>query len=205
MSIGFDKSWGDVATWAGALVSLAAAIWTAIAARRADNLSRHANEIAYNAWVDEYFRSVRAWGDEVSNAIQLGRIVGELPPSQERADRVAVVLASLSSLADRGRWHFPNEWHDKYGLDKKPAYRGFRQPVVTAVIQAHRTLRQVDSMAAATFHHQMVAYQRDFISEIQKVIDPRSRAREVNRIKRRFADAERMRGPVAVPGSTSDC
>ncbi|CAM2169985.1 conserved exported hypothetical protein [Paraburkholderia sacchari] len=184
---------GDYATWAGAIVSVAAAIWAGLAARRAERLSEHANEIAYNAWLDQYFEGVRIWADEVSNTIQLGLHVGELVPSKDRDERLLSIRASLASLTDRGRWHFPNEWQEKYGTHNAPAYRGFRQPVLTSVVRAYRVLQKIDSLPNDAFRELMVKHQREFVSSVQEVLDPRSRANEAQRIIKRFADVERMR------------
>ncbi|WP_156966934.1 MULTISPECIES: hypothetical protein [Paraburkholderia] len=190
---------GDYATWAGAIVSVIAAIWAGSAARRAERLSEHANEIAYNAWIDQYFDGVRIWADEVSNTIQMGLHVGKLAPSKDRDERLLSIRATLASLTDRGRWHFPNEWQEKYGTHKAPAYRGFRQPVVTSVVRAYQVLQKIDSLPDGALNELMVKHQREFVSAIQEVLDPRSRANEAQRIIKRFADVERMRKPAKPP------
>lgn len=68
------------------------------------------------ARVDQYFDGVRAWADEVSNAIQLAHHVAMGEPRDQRKNQLTGLMASLASLADR----------DHRGLHNRPEiYRPF--------------------------------------------------------------------------------
>jgi hypothetical protein len=124
---------------------------------------------------------VIAWAgealDAISHGVSLARGCGTIF-AQPEFDRLADdVVTRLSSLTDRGRLHFPNEKPGSHGQHKAAAFRGYRPPVLDAVVFS---LCQVEclkgaaapDLAAAEF---MVNCRRLLVSEVQNAIDPRRR------------------------------
>lgn len=194
---------GDVAAWLAALV----AGYSAFAARQsAKTADRHQEEAAQDArraadllernhqlelrsWTDQYFSGVRTWADQVccavSEAIHLVSRQGIDEPSKHP------VLIKLSHLIDTGRWHFPNQWSADYGLDKEPAYRGIRQPVLNCVVAAYNALKESDD--SGDKRDELWAIQRHFVSYIQETLDPRSREQEIRKVLEEFEQSQRLR------------
>ena len=100
-------------------------------------------------------------------------------------------MVRLSSLIDTGRWYFPNQWTDDYGTHKEPAYRGMRQPVLDYVVEAYDLLK--DSHSTESLRAELIAAQREFVSHIQEVLDPRKREQEIKKILVEFEASERLR------------
>lgn len=172
---------GDLATWIASAVAFIAVLFAAY--ERHDNRklslknreleeSRHKLEVA--AWRHSHAESIRTWADNVCLTISEARHMlplGEGNPS----DRVAI-LARLSSLIDTGRWYFPNTHVDTVGIEKEPAYRGYRQPVLDCVVEAYRTLEANGDVEWKSAR--LLSCQRYFVSDIQKAINPAQRAAE---------------------------
>lgn len=194
---------GDIATWIAALV----AIYSAFAARQSSKAAdRHQEEAAREArraadlleknhqlelrsWTDQYFSGVRTWADDVCCALSEAIHLVARQDFNEASKHP--VLVKLSHLIDTGRWHFPNQWSDDYGLDKEPAYRGIRQPVLDCVVSAYVALRNSDSSGNA--QQELWSVQRNFVSHIQDTLDPRSREQEIRKVLEEFEQSQRLR------------
>ncbi|TPK75522.1 hypothetical protein FJ930_05370 [Mesorhizobium sp. B2-4-15] len=188
---------GDMATWAAAFVALLALL-VAIAERRgADRANLENRELArqnadllkqqhrleQRAWTDTHFDAVRDWSQQVCFTVADAMHVKE--------EQRGAVLSKLSALIDIGRWYFPNQWSEKYGIDKEPAYRGLRQPVLDCLVAAYDGLS--DRTPNAELRSQLEACQRHFVSQIQLVIDPRRREKQIARILDDWEQSERLR------------
>lgn len=151
-----------------------------------------ANVISANAWLEQYMSNVRIWADEACDAIAVA--VHSLKADQESKEAMLVdALSKLSSLIDRGRWFFPNLWSDEYGQHKEPAYRGVRQPILDALVNAYNLIDKLRQSGGELHVQELIHYQRSFVSEVQKTLNPQRRNEEMNRIKRQFDIAERLR------------
>ncbi len=78
------------------------------------------------------------------------------------------VLNDLTSLIDIGRFYFPNN-KDNIGLDKPIAYRGHRSQVLDLLVYAYEIGH---SEQPIHFQDHLVVLQREFTSEIFKVLKP---------------------------------
>jgi hypothetical protein len=88
-------------------------------------------------------------------------------------------ITRLSAQVDQGRLFFPNVSHDLVGLDRPFANRGFRQPILDALMLALEWLRRVEHDAPETVAQAqaaaLFAARRAFVSELQRALDPRRR------------------------------
>jgi hypothetical protein len=194
---------GDLATWLATAVAIISAV---VAARSSKAADRHQEEAAQHAkrsaellekehqlklreWTDQYFNSVRIWAEHVCYAISEATHVIEHP--ELNGDLKRPILIRLSSLIDTGRWYFPNQWTDDYGTHKEPAYRGIRQPVLDCLVKAYDLLK--DSQPTENSKAELIATQREFVSYVQEVLDPRQREQEIKKILVEFEVSERLR------------
>lgn len=96
-------------------------------ARRADQINDSMRRVASVATLQDWRRDIREWAAQV---------IGEMSAleSQVLASEDAIARSPrLSALLDCGRMFFPNRDKDKYGLDKPPAYRGWRHAVLDPI------------------------------------------------------------------------
>jgi hypothetical protein len=161
-------------------------------ARTANQHADHANILNANAWLDQYLCNVRAWADEACECISAANHSNHLDES-ERSEAIFNVLHKISSLIDRGRWFFPNQWSEEYGMHKEPAYRGVRQPILEQLVEAYDLIKEMRESGNFDKAHLLVHTQRLFVSEVQQVLNPRRRSEEVRRIYEQFAISEKLR------------
>ncbi|PWJ91698.1 hypothetical protein C8D77_103396 [Mesorhizobium loti] len=188
---------GDLATWAAVGVAIIAMLIAAAQSRGANlanlenrdlarqnaELLKQQHVLEQRTWTESHFDAVREWAQDVCFAISEAAHV--------REGLRAPVLSKLSALIDIGRWYFPNQWSDKYGIDKEPAYRGIRQPVLDCLVAAYDHLS--DGTPTAELKDELEDCRRHFVSQIQLVIDPRRREKQIARILEDWAQAERLR------------
>lgn len=133
-------------------------------------------------------RNSLAWGqqaiDVLAEAQALVRAHGADPQSEPFRTKRAELAWRLSSLADQGRMFFPNFDPEAKGLDKDPAFRGQRAPILYALIYAHYEMEAVqhatgrDPADCAAFLYQC---RRHLVSELQVRLDPRRKNELVDR------------------------
>jgi hypothetical protein len=173
--------------WLSALAAMVAAIFSIWAHRSAENARQRADSLnvkfaeaqtrlAHQSWTDDYFREITAWASGVciaiSEAIHIVDTVDEVAKQR--------VLIALSASIDMGRWYFPNRKEDQQGSDKEPAYRGERQPCLDWIVMAYEVLegrRSTEDRKDALWR-----CQRNFVSCIQEIVDPRSREAAIVRV-----------------------
>ena len=147
-------------------------------------LAEMQNHLAHRSWSDEFFRDITHWACQVTSAISRAiHLIGVDDEEQRRE-----TLITLSSCIDMGRWYFPNIKEDEFGQHKEPAYRGLRQPLLDWAVYAYDVFDKQENYENAK--ERLVECQRQFVSAIQSIVDPRSREEEVQRILCDF-------GPVA--------
>ncbi|MFC4861218.1 hypothetical protein ACS8MQ_08770 [Pseudomonas sp. MAHUQ-62] len=198
-----EFEFGDVATWLATAVAIISAVAAAKSSRVAEkhqeeashhtkssaNLLEKEHQLKLREWTDQYFNSVRSWAEQVCLAISEATHIVDGP---ELSDEVKLpILVRLSSLIDTGRWYFPNQWVDDYGVHKETAYRGLRQPILDCVVSAYDLLR--DSQYSEDVKEDLVKAQREFVSHIQVVLDPGKREQEIKKILVEFEESERLR------------
>lgn len=172
-------------------------------AERSANLANHhsaqANVLSANTWIDQYLNNVRVWGDEASECISRAMHATNLPKA-ERSIEFFESMYRLSSLVDRGRWFFPNQWNDEVGVHKEPAYRGLRQPILDHLVHAYEVVKALNNDDPLANSSDLVHQQRLFVSEVQRVLNPRRRDEEIARIEAQFAISQRLTDAPSTAG-----
>jgi hypothetical protein len=130
------------------------------------------------AFASEYLRDLRTWASEAIDVLSeastcVPGTAATEPLSEEGRHRCRY---RLSALIDRGRLFLPNFHPDSQGIDKPLAYRGIRHPALDLLVGAEQVLsgqthlvERFRSPRAA-----IVEVKREFVSELQGLLDPRS-------------------------------
>ncbi len=175
-------SWLDTQAWVGvvsAVVSVVALGLNVRVAGRSTAIQRF--EVR-----ERYFEDVHGWAAEAVASI--ARAVALCRDQEDAATRGAelrATAATLSALVDRGRWFFPNLVGDGKGKEKELAFQGHRQDVLNhlmAALGAVESLRHDGGAAREEAEQRLVTARRGFVSEVQRVLDPRARASEYAQI-----------------------
>jgi len=174
------------AGWASAVFSGLAFIISIISLVVSRTAANKQTLLAKHTWSDDYFREVAAWANEVAHCIS--KCIHMIGVDDEGARRD--VLATLSACIDTGRWYFPNHSENDVGTGKPPAYRGLRQPLLDWVVFAYDVCDRNDQSEAAKF--ELIDCQRNFISAMQEVLDPRSRNDAIAKILNDFGPVSSM-------------
>jgi hypothetical protein len=133
--------------------------------------------------------------DLLGEAVFVARGRGAYLSEQDVRLQAAVVMRRLSAAADKGRLFFPNLAPRARGADKEGAFRGFRPPVIDALIFAYYRVERMDvrntepDQDTADF---LIRCRRLLISEVQNAIDPRRRGQTLKRLA--------LSGPKDDPG-----
>lgn len=167
------------------------------AAVEASRHAERANAIHARLWAEHYFDAVRGWADEATCAI--ARAIHLEDAGLTDASRELFELRStLSALLDRGRWYFPNLAHDATGHRNEPAYRGVRRPILDHLWSAYAALGRDGQLTKEEQRRALVTAQRSFVSEVQRILDPRAREREIALALESFRGLDKLR-QQAVP------
>lgn len=147
-------------------------------------------------WKKEYFADLLKWSDEsllqLSEALHLCELDPKRMADNKFFEARHQLRVKLSAQIDRGRWFFPNYATDRYGHAKHEAFKGFRQPVLDGLVRAYQAvsnLNYVDASKNVPARAAVEEAKRLFTSEIQKVLDPRSRDAEFQSLLTRVAEA----------------
>lgn len=175
--------------------TLIAAIGAVVAALSAlvgvSNLRREQlnQKMAAAKWKREYFADLLRWSDEAMLQLSEAMHLCDLDPLPAELakfrDTRHALRVKLSAQIDRGRWFFPNEPADDIGVDKQEAYRGHRHRVLEGLVRAYQGLGSLGDSGQADhreLRQEMDHAKRLFTSEIQKILDPRTRESEFRKL-----------------------
>jgi hypothetical protein len=137
--------------------------------------------------VAEWMRDLRDWASEavevLSEAVYASDgTQGPVPSAARRS------VPRLSALIDRGRFFLPNQYTDKYGKHKLPAFRGYRHaaldPLVSAVAVLEGSVKdeKLHNYVAHNRRAVLRELQKEFVSHIQQILDPEGHNQEIARI-----------------------
>ncbi len=127
---------------------------------------------------------VLGWGREAIDALaDAQRLLASRPHVTEPAfeqDRLTA-MQRLSSLADQGRLYFPNFVTDDFGRHKEAAFKGYRQPIIDALVFGYSLLEhwETASRRPASAIEFLWRCRRLVVSELQIAIDPRRRKKAI--------------------------
>lgn len=182
--------WTTVATVASPLVAFIAAVIAVVVARRSERLYEYQQRLDRNLVLIEYFRDLRLWAEQVIDTMSELVYVCDLDPSIKGSFDVFALRHGLrqrlSALGDRGRLMLPNIHDDAVGHDRPSAFRGLKQQALDLVITAHDLAGQLDYRSKEPnreLRERAVAVKRDFVSEMQEILDARAREQAIRELR----------------------
>ncbi|MCK8462541.1 hypothetical protein MUY35_01590 [Aliiroseovarius sp. S1339] len=89
-------------------------------------------------------------------------------------DERLMIMSSLTSLIDKGRWLLPNHEHEHFGKNKESAFTGFRQGPLDDLVVAYNTLDNIPSLPNSIAAEGLMKCKRRFSSAVQEKLDPRN-------------------------------
>jgi len=148
------------------------------------NETKRQGAIALEAMLFDYHKAILSWSDESIDWMSQARTLTYYEPEKmsEGAffNRRADCLCKISALIDRGRLFFPNEAPDAKGQDKPRAFRGFRPVVLSQLKNLYDYVGELHSIgpnarSANVLRESITECKREFVSEIQSVVNPQAR------------------------------
>lgn len=181
------------------VISAIAACISAVSALIATwNYSRERlnQKITAAKWKKEYFADLLKWSDESMLLMSEALHLCELDPKRMGDNKFFeirhLLRIKLSAQIDRGRWFFPNYAAEKHGQHKHAAFRGYRPAVLDGLVQTYRVLTELNYIDASKNNDlkaNILSAKQLFTTEIQKVLDPKSRDTEFVNILGKVNDA----------------
>lgn len=130
----------------------------------------------------QYYAQLRSWADQAVDLLSEAAFLAICSPTlmpeapNDFFTKRGEMMAALSALGDRGRWFLPNNNPEKHGREKPEAYQGFRQEALDCLMEAYKLLGRFNIKTGAgntDLRQPLVDVKRAFVSEIQKVLEPR--------------------------------
>lgn len=165
-----------------ALVALASFVASLIVVRRQNTLQFEQLKAHMDAEVMDWAQEAI---DVISEGAALARGLGVAHEQTEGRRRAIDLAQRLSGIADKGRLFFPNTSHDKHGLEKEGAFRGYRPAILDAVIFAHYQVDRLDPTVTEpdmTACEYLTRCRRLLVSEVQRSVDPRRRGKMLKQL-----------------------
>jgi hypothetical protein len=171
------------------VVALVAAVVSIYYSRRARKDGLIQQRVQVLSLKRQHDRDLRKWADAVSDRMTEAIFLCDLDPARlaegEFFSRRHLLRTRLSALIDRGRWFLPNIHDDIHGKEKPVAYQGHRQVALDRVVITFRKVSELDCEAQAankTIQPELIKTKREFVAEIQTIIDPRWHAEETTKL-----------------------
>jgi len=169
----------DWGAWATLVAATVAAVVTFIAWKSMEVqkqtikfLQKTDEENFSNSWTNQ----VIDWAGECSDCMagaHFALLENDVP------EEINAILAKLSSLLDRGRFLFENDRNDGFGASKPRAYQGYRPYLLDCLFNVYLVCEQRLKLTAEMkdvqkeiFNKFVFKNRRDFVSEIQEVVNP---------------------------------
>ena len=119
---------------------------------------------------------IRWAGEAIATLAEMAELpVTELEDDARRR-RWHALRHRLSTQIDIGRFYFPNYGKDIYDQEQAMAFRGRRQRVLEFLVEAYDIFDEDDALGDLTTRRAckkaLVAERQNFISEVQRFIDP---------------------------------
>lgn len=181
-------------------ISVFGAVLSFVFARASQRSQSEAVAVEKLHWAQAFIAEVRGWAVDVCDCLSQAVHLCDLDPARtadpgffERRHRL---LVQLSSLIDRGRWHFPNIPGSDFGDGREAAFRGFRDKTIDCIVSAYRVLEAVDYRSREGNIEKkalIVEEKKRFVSRIQEFLDPLHKSARVKEFLAEFTPRPRAR------------
>lgn len=168
-----------------ALVAAASALVSVLNYRREQTNQK----IAAAKWKKEYFADLLKWSDETMLMLSEALHLNDLDPRRMEKpsffETRHLLRVKISAQIDKGRWFFPNSLVEGAGNHKPEAFRGYRHEVLDGLVATYRELDLMDCKGRSNNRQRRPGIEqakRLFTSENQKVLNPRSRDEEFQKL-----------------------
>ena len=128
---------------------------------------------------NEYINQLLQWHNSVVEVLTELR----LREFSEDDDGKQSFLIALSAYIEKGRFFFPNIKPDEYGVDKPPAYRGYRNIGLDFLVASYNLHHKPRS---ARLNGQAEQLQRLFTSVVYEIIRPSERLDTIRELTDRY-------------------
>jgi hypothetical protein len=169
-----------------ASVTALASIYFSMRTRRDGIMQQRVQVLSLKGQFDS---DLRKWAEEVSERMTESIFLCDLDPTklpdEAFSSRRHELCTKLSALVDRGRWFLPNVREDEHGQHKPAAYRGFRQPSLSCVVEAFRLVTEFNDLEQdpdRELQTQLIETKREFVAELQNILKPREREQETTKL-----------------------
>ncbi|MEY4707919.1 MAG: hypothetical protein RJB58_1642 [Pseudomonadota bacterium] len=130
-----------------------------------------------NSFRLEWTREVIGWRGKAVDAMTTAHAMCQAKSEKDLVGlpAKAMVIAQLSSLIDQGRFFFENEAHPTFGAEKPLAYRGYRPILLDHLVFTHDYLKETsfpDASGNEDACKELWELRREFVSELQRIIEP---------------------------------
>ena len=191
-----DPTIVSVVSAAIAAVSVAIAFYNYRVASRNSSREQLNQKIEAAKWRREYFSDLVKWSDEsmllLSEALHLCDLDPQKCETGKFFDSRHALRIKLSAQIDKGRWFFPNYAVDQHEQHKEAAFRGYRLAVLDGLVFTYRAVTSLDYVNGANKTAARVQIEQGkklFTSEIQQILDPRTRDEEFRKLTGRVEGA----------------
>lgn len=175
-----------VATAVGSAATAMGVLTAWLTSRAAAKLALQQSEIAAHATAAEWLRDVRSWASEAINVLSEASYACKVAQPVD-TDSITATLREcrhrISALIDRGRYFFPNQSPEAYGVDKPLAFRGYRHAVLDPLVAVEQVLGGSRKVGAFNSVDSAVVYlRREFVSRVFRVLSPESHNEQIARL-----------------------
>lgn len=173
-----------LAALASAVAAIASVVVAVRVSQRAESLAVAQQRQSAFATVAEWRRDLLAWATEAIAVLSEAAYRVELLDASTDAAALLRCRYELSSLIDRGRLFLPNVRPSEHGQNKPTAYRGYRHAALDPLVAAERVLTNGERGRFESPRAALIALKREFVSAIQRILDPERHNEEVARLIR---------------------
>lgn len=177
------------------IVGALTGVLTGLGALAAFYAATRQNRLTATSVAADWLRDLRAWASEAVDVLAESNYTCRKNNSTLSESEQTIHTRCryrLSALIDRGRFLLPNEREEEYGDHKARAYKGLRHPALDALVAAERILDDaIDLLAFPDKKVALIEVQREFVSIIQAILDPRSMNKTVAAILRHAQEGRR--------------
>lgn len=180
----------EILGFGSAGLAVVAALIAGRQARRAD----HFAQLSVRRQSDEL---ILRWGEEAIEALAEAQDLCDRMDLPDFREQQLAVARTLSALVDRGRLYFPNiddKGHgflarEGHGAHKEAAFRGWRPPILDALMFAFYEVRALGQTEACKQGGDYIwRCRRLFVSELQSHVDPKEFDLLLERFNRKSRD-----------------